>query len=176
MTGVQTCALPIFHLPVQSGSDRILELMNRHYTVADYLDRIEKIRELMPGCGLSTDIIAGYPTETIDDHQMTLELMKKVRFDGAFMFKYSPREHTKSWDMEDDVAESIKQDRLSQIIELQNNIARDINAAEKGNVYDVLAEGPSKKNKDEWQGRTGTNKILIFPYADEMIGDRKSVV
>ncbi len=163
------------HLPVQSGSDRIIELMNRHYTAEHYLDRVKYIRKLMPNCAISTDIIAGYPSETAEDHQKTLELIKKVRFDGAFMFKYSPRENTKSWDMPDDVPEAIKQERLSEIIDLQSNIAREINLAERGNVYDVLVEGPSKKNKNEWQGRTSTNKVLIFPYSGEMIGDTVKV-
>ncbi len=163
------------HLPVQSGSDRILELMNRHYTADSFLERIKYIRKLMPDCAISTDIIAGYPSETAEDHQKTLELINKVRFDGAFMFKYSPRENTKSWDMPDDVPEAIKQQRLTDIINLQNNIAKEINRDERGNEYDVLVEGPSKKNKAEWQGRTSTNKVLIFPRAGEKIGDTVKV-
>jgi tRNA-2-methylthio-N6-dimethylallyladenosine synthase len=142
------------HLPVQSGSERILQVMNRHYTPGHYLERIAKIKELIPNCALSTDIISGFPTETEEEHQMTLDLMRKVRYDGAYMFNYSPREKTKSWMMEDDVPLEVKRRRLSEIIELQNEIAREINQSEHGIIHEVLVEGPSKKNEDEWQGRS----------------------
>jgi tRNA-2-methylthio-N6-dimethylallyladenosine synthase len=156
------------HLPVQSGSNRILKLMNRDYTVEHYLERIAKIRELIPGISLSTDIIAGFPTETEEEHQMTLDLMKKVKYDGAFMFKYSPRENTKAWNMTDDIDDQVKTRRLNEIIELQHSISRDLNAAETGKIYEVLVEGESKKNKTEWQGRTDTNKVVIFPVNDDI--------
>lgn len=152
------------HLPVQSGSNRILEAMNRTYSVEHYLGRIEKIRSAMPGCALSTDIIAGFCTETEADHQATLDIMRKVRYDGAYMFAYSPRENTKAWKMGDDVPAEVKSHRLSEIIELQNTISREINEAEIGGSHDVLVEGPSKRNAGEWKGRTDTNKTVIFPH------------
>ncbi len=161
------------HLPVQSGSDRILRLMNRHYTVEQYLDKMNKLREYLPGVAFSTDIIAGFPTETEEDHQLTLELMKQVRYDGAYMFAYSPREKTSAAKMEDSVSEEIKKRRLSEIIELQNSIAREINNSEHGRIHEVLIEGPSKKDKTKWQGRTDTNKVCIFDNSEEKfnIGD-----
>lgn len=150
------------HLPVQSGSDRVLKLMNRHYTVEHYLERMNKLREYMPNVAFSTDIIAGFPTETEEDHQLTLELMKQVRYDGAYMFAYSPRERTSAAKMEDSVPEEIKKRRLAEIIELQNNISKEINLSENGRIHEVLVEGPSKKDKNQWQGRTDTNKVCIF--------------
>lgn len=154
------------HLPVQSGSDNILKAMNRKYTVKHYLGRIEKIRSLMPDVALSTDIIAGFPGETDDDHKATLELMKKVRYDGAFMFKYSPREGTKAFKLEDNIPDEIKLERLNEIITLQNETSKGININEKGRIHEVLVEGPSKKNPDEWQGRSDTNKVVIFPNSN----------
>lgn len=162
------------HLPVQSGSDRILKLMNRHYTVEHYLERMRKIKEYMPNCALSTDIIVGFCTETEEDHRLTMELMREVRYDGAYMFNYSPRENTKAWKMQDDVPQELKTRRLNEIIELQNAISRELNEAEVGRSYEVLVEGPSKKNPNEWQGRTGSNKVVIFPHNDAkgyVIGD-----
>jgi tRNA-2-methylthio-N6-dimethylallyladenosine synthase len=152
------------HLPVQSGSDRILQLMNRDYSVEHYLERITKIKKLLPGVSLSTDIISGFPTETEEDHKMTLELMQKVKYDGAFMFKYSPRENTKAWNMPDSIDNKIKTRRLNEIIELQHNISRQLNQDEIGKEYEILVEGESKKKKSEWQGRTDTNKVVIFTY------------
>lgn len=151
------------HLPVQSGSNRILKKMHRVYTIEHYLGRIQKIRELMPDCSLSTDIIAGFPTETEEDHQMTLDLLQQVRYDGAFMFKYSPREGTKAYEFEDDVPDEVKIRRLNEIINLQNKISAEKNQTEIGKVHTILVEGPSKKNRYEWQGRTDTNKVTIFP-------------
>jgi tRNA-2-methylthio-N6-dimethylallyladenosine synthase len=157
------------HLPVQSGSGRILELMNRHYTIEHYIERMNKIKELIPNVALSTDIISGFPTETEDDHKQTLDLMEKVRYDGAYMFNYSPRSKTKSFMMEDDVPLEVKKRRLTEIIDLQNKIAADINHKEHGIIHEVLVEGPSKKNKKEWQGRSDTNKVVIFGNPDGMI-------
>lgn len=152
------------HLPVQSGSNRILQLMNRGYTVEQYLKRVERIRSVMPECALSTDIIAGFCTETEEDHQATLELLRTVRYDGAYMFKYSPREGTKAWKWGDDVPEEVKLRRLNEIIALQQQISYDINQQrEIGRVHEVLVEGPSKRNPEQWQGRTDTNKVVIFP-------------
>jgi len=155
---------PYIHLPVQSGSDRILKLMNRHYTVAQYRERIEKIRSTIPRCALSTDIIVGFCTETEDDHRKTLELMETVRYDGAYMFKYSPREHTKAWKMGDDVPEEVKARRLEEVIACQNRISSEINQQEIGKMFEILVEGPSKRDPAHWQGRTDTNKVVIFSH------------
>ena len=154
------------HLPVQSGSDKVLKNMNRHYTVEHYLERMNKLKEYMPNVALSTDIIAGFPGETEEDHQMTLDLMKEVKYDGAFMFAYSAREKTPAAKMEDSVPQEVKQRRLSEIIKQQNEISEEINKAEQGNIHEVLIEGPSKKNEDEWQGRSDTNKVVIFDNND----------
>jgi len=156
------------HLPVQSGSNRILRLMNRGYTVEQYLERIERIRQVMPDCALSTDIIAGFCTETEEDHQATLELLQTVRYDGAYMFKYSPREGTRAWKWGDDVPEEVKLRRLNEIIALQQQISYEVNQErEIGRIHEVLVEGPSKRNPEEWQGRTDTNKVVIFPRTPE---------
>lgn len=162
------------HLPVQSGSNRILSLMNRTHPVEHYYERIEMIKKLMPECALSTDIITGFPTETEEDHEATMELMRRVRYDGAYMFKYSPRERTKAWKMGDDIPDDIKVRRLNEIINQQNVIAREINQTLIGKTEYVLVEGPSKKNPLEWQGRTDSNKVAIFPqheHAPYVIGD-----
>jgi tRNA-2-methylthio-N6-dimethylallyladenosine synthase len=151
------------HLPVQSGSDRILELMNRTYDRKHYLELVRKIRETIPGVSLSTDIIAGFPTETEEDHKMTLSLLEEVRFDGAFMFKYSPREGTKAYAMGDDVPDEVKVRRLTEIIELQQKISYEINQELIGKEVEVLVEGESKRSPEQWMGRTDTNKVVIFP-------------
>lgn len=151
------------HLPVQSGSNRILEEMNRTYTVEHYLTIIEKAKKLMPGISFSTDIISGFPTESVEDHIATLDVMQKVRYDGAYMFKYSPREGTKAFKMEDDVPEEVKSKRLSEIIDLQQSIAHEINQKAIGTEEIVLVEGPSKKSTEQFAGRTDTNKVVVFP-------------
>lgn len=155
------------HLPVQSGSNRVLELMNRTYTIEHYVDRIEKIRQFMPNAAITTDIIAGFCTETEEDHKQTLELLEAVRYDGAFMFAYSPRENTKAWKMGDDVPDEVKSRRLSEIIQLQNKIASDINHARIGEIEQVLVEGASRKEPTQWQGRTDSNKRVFFTHVDE---------
>lgn len=160
------------HLPVQSGSNRILELMNRSYTIEHYLNLIEKARKIIPGLSLSTDIIAGFPTETEEDHQMTLNVMKEIRYDGAFMFKYSPREGTKAYNMVDDVPEEIKLRRLNEIIELQQEISFEINQQLINKEEIILVEGLSKKSDQFYSGRTDTNKVVIIPRYDSIkIGD-----
>ncbi|MBM4173508.1 MAG: tRNA (N6-isopentenyl adenosine(37)-C2)-methylthiotransferase MiaB [Ignavibacteria bacterium] len=162
------------HLPVQSGSNRILSLMNRTHPVEHYYERIDMIKKLMPHCALSTDIITGFPTETEEDHEATMELMRHVRYDGAYMFKYSPRERTKAWKMGDDIPDEVKVRRLNEIINQQNAIAREINQTLIGSIEKILVEGPSKKNPMEWQGRTDSNKVTIFPQNEQspyVIGD-----
>lgn len=155
------------HLPFQSGSNRILQLMNRQYTREHYFERIAKIKEIIPDCSLSTDIIAGFPTETIDDHLDTLSLMSEVEFDGAFMFKYSPRKGTKAWNMNDDITDEEKLERLNEIINFQNKISYKKNQSEIGKVFEILVEGESKKNPQEWMGRTKTNKVVVFDNSIE---------
>ena len=151
------------HLPVQSGSDRILKLMNRTYTIEHYLNLIEKAREIIPGVSFSTDIIAGFPTETEEDHNRTLEVIGKVRYDGAFMFKYSPREGTKAYRFEDDVPEDVKSRRLTEIINLQQSISNEINQTLIGTEEVVLVEGASRKSENDLSGRSDTNKVVVFP-------------
>lgn len=150
------------HLPVQSGSNRILELMNRTYTVEHYLDLIDRAKKIIPGVSFSTDIIAGFPTETWEDHLATLEVMQKVRYDGAYMFKYSPREGTKAYRMVDDVTDEIKTKRLQEIIELQQSISFEKNQELLGTEEIVLVEGFSRKSNDFYAGRTDSNKVVII--------------
>ncbi len=151
------------HLPVQSGSDRILRLMNRTYNIEQYLGLIEKAKKIIPGVSFSTDIISGFPTETYEDHVMTLDVMREVRYDGAYMFKYSPREGTKAYKMEDDVSEEIKTKRLQEIIELQQQISFEKNRELIEMEEIVLVEGKSRKSDEFLTGRTDTNKVVIIP-------------
>jgi len=164
------------HLPVQSGSDRILELMNRTYTIDHYLNIIDKARKIIPGVSFSTDIITGFPTETTEDHLMTIDVMERVKYDGAYMFNYSPREGTKAYEMNDDVPDEEKSKRLSQIIDLQQKISYDVNQRLIGTEEIVLVEGTSKKSDKFFAGKTDTNKVVIFPVDDEIkIGDYVNV-
>ena len=160
------------HLPVQSGSNRILELMNRTYTIEHYLNLIDKARKIIPGVSFSTDIISGFPTETETDQQMTLDIMEKVKYDGAYMFKYSPREGTKAFKMEDDVTDEVKSKRLQEIIQLQQKISYEINQTRVGSEEIVLIEGLSKKSDEFLSGRTDSNKVVIIPNDKNIkIGD-----
>jgi tRNA-2-methylthio-N6-dimethylallyladenosine synthase len=159
------------HLPVQSGSNRILELMNRTYTKDQYLSLVRKIKKVIPDISLSTDIISGFPTETEDDHKKTLELLQGVEFDGAYTFKYSPRENTKAWHMGDDIPEEVKNCRLSEIIDCQRAISLRLNTIMIGNTVEVLIEGLSKKSISEFCGRTDTNKMVVFPKNGDVVGD-----
>jgi len=164
------------HLPVQSGSNRILELMNRTYTIEHYLGLIDRARKIIPGVSFSTDIISGFPTETEADQQMTLEIMEKVKYDGAYMFKYSPREGTKAFKMKDDVTDEIKSRRLQEIIQLQQKISYQINQNRVGNEEMVLVEGLSKKSDEFLSGRTDSNKVVIIPNDRSIkIGDYVNV-
>jgi len=160
------------HLPVQSGSNRILELMNRTYTIEHYLNLIERARKIIPGVSFSTDIIAGFPSESLEDHLMTIDIIRKVRYDGAYMFKYSPREGTKAYKMDDDVAEETKAKRLQEIIDLQRQISFEINQEQIGTEEIVLIEGFSRKSDQFYSGRTDSNKIVIVPASESIkIGD-----
>jgi tRNA-2-methylthio-N6-dimethylallyladenosine synthase len=160
------------HLPVQSGSDRLLEKMRRRYTREWYLERVRKIREVLPGCGITTDVIAGFSSETEEDHQDTLSLFSEVGFDYAFMFNYSERPGTlAARKYPDDVPLEVKTRRLNEIISLQNELSLKSNQADIGKTFTVLVEGPSKKNPDELCGRTGSNKMCVFPDRIHKAGD-----
>ena len=163
------------HLPVQTGSDRILGLMHRSYTRHHYLRLVEKIRIAMPDVSLSTDIIAGFPTETEEDHRATLDILREIRYDGAFMFKYSARENTPAFRMADTVGEDVKTRRVSEIIELQHRISLEKNRAHVGRITEVLVEGESKKSAAEGQGRTDGNKMVIFPNDNVHPGEYRMV-
>jgi len=152
------------HLPVQSGSTRILQLMNRTYTREWYMAKINRIREIMPDCGISSDIISGFCTETEDDHQDTLELMKFARYDMSYMFYYSERPGTLAAKRyQDDVPEEIKKKRLDEIVKLQNRLSQQSNKDDIGKIFNVLIEGNSKKSADDWMGRNTQNKVVVFP-------------
>ncbi len=160
------------HLPVQSGSSRILKLMNRRYTREWYLDRVEAIRRIIPGCGLSTDIFSGFHSETEEDHQLSLSLMQECAYDSAFMFKYSERPGTyASKHLEDNVPEEVKIRRLNEIIELQNRLSAESNRRCIGKEYEVLVEGVSKRSHEQLFGRTEQNKVVVFNRNNHRIGD-----
>ena len=160
------------HLPVQSGSSVMLEKMRRKYDREWYLERVEKIRSVMPDCGITTDVIAGFSGETEQDHQDTLTLMEQVVFDSAFMFAYSERPGTlASKKYPDDIPYEVKTARLNEIIALQGRMSLKSNEKEIGRVMTVMVEGPSKKNKEELCGRAGSNKMCVFPSRGEKPGD-----
>ncbi|HWK02547.1 MAG TPA: tRNA (N6-isopentenyl adenosine(37)-C2)-methylthiotransferase MiaB [Puia sp.] len=154
------------HLPVQSGSTRVLQLMNRTYTREWYLKRVERIMEILPGCGLTTDIIAGFCTETEEDHQETLDLMRQAQFDYGYMYYYSERPGTlAARRYQDDVPEEVKKRRLDEIVKLQRRLGEESNNHDLGKTYKVLIEGDSRKSTDDWRGRNSQNKMLVFPKA-----------
>lgn len=160
------------HLPVQSGSNAMLEKMRRKYTREWYLERVRKIRSVMPGCGLSTDIIAGFCGETQQDHLDTLSLMEEAAFDSAFMFQYSERPGTlAARKYPDDVPPEVKTARLNEIIALQNRLSGESNRKDIGKVFKVLVEGVSKRSPDELFGRAGNNKVCVFPAEGHKTGD-----
>lgn len=160
------------HLPVQSGSDRVLKLMNRKYTRQWYLERVEAIRRIVPDCGLSTDIFAGYCSETEEDHQASLSLMRECGYDSAFMFKYSERPGTfASKHLPDDVPEEVKVRRLEELIALQNELSAQSNERCVGREFTVLAEGRSKRSAEQLFGRTEQNKVVVFDRGRYRPGD-----
>lgn len=163
------------HLPVQSGSNRVLDLMKRSYTVEHYMNIISSIKSILPDVSLSTDIISGFCTETEEDHKMTLDIMREVKYDGAYMFKYSPREKTKAWQMEDDVDEETKTRRLMEIVELQRDISEEKNRQTVGRIYEVIIEGISKKSDKMLFGRTDGNKTVIIPVNGAKPGEKVMV-
>jgi len=152
------------HLPAQSGNSRILELMNRGYTREWYLNKINRIREIMPNCSISTDIITGFCSETIDEHQDTLSLMETVAYDSAFMFYYSERPGTlAARKYPDDIPELEKKRRLSEVIEVQQKLALNSNLKDIGKTFEILIEGNSKRSEKDWCGRNSQNKMVVFP-------------
>ncbi len=164
------------HLPVQSGSNRILERMNRSYTREWYLDRIAAIRKYMPDCAISTDIIAGFCTETEEDHRESISIMEEVAYDYAFMFKYSERPNTiAEKKYKDDVPENTKSQRLQEIIELQQRLSLESNQRDLGKTFEVLVECPSKKSIHHLSGRNSQNKVIVFPKGNNKPGDYVNV-
>ncbi len=160
------------HLPAQSGSSRILKLMNREYTREWYMDRINAIRRIVPGCAISTDMIAGFCTETAEDHKLSLSLMKWAGFDFAYMFKYSERPGTKAArKLKDDVPDEIKTQRLNEIIALQNRLSAKSKKEDIGRIVEVLVEGESKRSHEFLSGRTSQNRIAVFPKGDLKAGE-----
>lgn len=160
------------HLPVQSGSDRILKLMNRRYTREWYMGRVEAIRRIVPDCAITTDIFVGYHSETEEDHRMSLSLMKEVRYASAFMFKYSERPGTyASKHLPDDVPEEVKIHRLNEMIQLQTELSAANYRMDEGKEFDVLVENYSKRSREQLCGRTSQNKMVVFDKGDHHIGD-----
>ena len=164
------------HLPLQAGSDRVLKLMNRNYTKEEFLDLVDLIRTHMPDCSISTDIIVGFPGETDDEFRETLEIVDKVRFDFAYMFKYSSRPGTKAAEYTNQIDEETKQNRLAELIEIQNSIRLEVNKERVGSVQKVLIEKESKKSKEFWSGRTDGNVWTILKKGSESVGDIVDVV
>lgn len=160
------------HLPVQSGSSRILKLMNRKYTREWYLERIALIRKHIPDCGISTDMFTGFHSETEEDHQETLSLMREVGYDSAFMFKYSERKGTfASKNLPDDVPEEVKLRRLQEMIDLQMELSLESNKRDIGKEFEVLVEGYSKRSREQLSGRTSQNKVVLFDNQGQKVGD-----
>ncbi|MCQ2299508.1 MAG: tRNA (N6-isopentenyl adenosine(37)-C2)-methylthiotransferase MiaB [Bacteroidales bacterium] len=159
------------HLPVQSGNDRMLKLMNRHYTTEWYLNRIDAIRRYLPDCSITTDVIAGFCSETEEEHQDTLAMFRTVRYDYAYMFKFSLRPNTYAEKhLHDDVPEEVKTRRLEEIIKLQGEIALENNQKEIGRVYEVLVEGTSHRSKEQLFGRNSQNKVIVFDRGNHQPG------
>ncbi|PCH70860.1 MAG: tRNA (N6-isopentenyl adenosine(37)-C2)-methylthiotransferase MiaB [Bacteroidales bacterium] len=165
------------HLPVQSGSDSVLKDMRRKYTQDWYKARIEAIRRIIPGCGISSDIFCGFHNESEEDFNDTIELMKWAKFDLAYMFKYSERPGTFAYkNLEDNVPENVKQRRLEEMIVLQNQISLENNQSDIGKIFEVLIEGISKRSEQDVYGRTSQNKVIVFPKKDYQIGDFAKVI
>lgn len=157
------------HLPVQSGSSRLLQLMNRTYTREWYMAKVDRIREVMPDCGISSDVIAGFCTETEEDHQDTLSIMEYSKYDFSYMYFYSERPGTlAARRFEDDIPEAVKKRRLQEIVDLQGRLSRESNLRDLGKSFKVLIEGESKKSDQQWMGRTSHNKVVVFPKAGDL--------
>lgn len=164
------------HLPVQSGSNAVLKSMNRKYTREWYLERVDAIRRILPGCGISSDLFTGFHGETEEDFEQTLDLMRQVGFDSSFMFKYSERPGTyASRYLPDNISEEVKIDRLNRMIALQNELSLESNRRDIGREFEVLVEGVSKRSKEEMVGRTETNKTVVFPRGNARVGETVKV-
>ncbi len=158
------------HLPVQSGSTRVLQLMNRTYTREWYMAKVDRIREIIPGCGISSDIIAGFCTETEEDHQDTLSIMEYSRYDMSYMFFYSERPGTlAARRYKDDIPEDVKKRRLQEIVNLQNRLSLESNEQDLGKTFKVLIEGDSKRSENDWRGRNSQNKVIVFPKGNHAL-------
>ncbi len=165
------------HLPVQSGSDTVLKAMNRKYTRDWYMNRIEAIRRIIPGCGISSDLFCGFHSESEEDFELTLSLMREARFDSSFLFKYSERPGTyASKHLPDNIPEDVKIDRLNRMIALQNELSLESNRSDIGREVEVLVEGRSKRSADDLFGRTSQNKVVVFPAAGASKGERVKVL
>lgn len=164
------------HLPIQAGSDRILDLMNRRYTYKEYLSKVRMLRDKVPGIAITADIIAGFPGETDEDHRLTLNALKEIEFDGIFAFKFSARKGTKAFDMKDDLIEEIKAERLNDILKVQENITYSKNKVLEGSVQEILIEGYSETDKTMLTGRTRTNKIVNIPDSGDKEGSLIDVI
>ena len=159
------------HLPVQYGSNKILKAMNRVYTVESYKDLVRRIRREIPNVALTTDLIVGFPGETDDDFRQMLDFLKEIRYDSAYTFIYSKRSGTPAATMENQVDDQLKHERLNHLMAVQNQISAEINEALKGTVQEIMVEGPSKNDDAIWNGRTRTNKLVLFPHNGEEPGD-----
>lgn len=166
---------PHFHLPVQSGGNNVLKRMNRGYTKEGYINLVEKIRALVPHAGITTDLIVGFPGETDDDFAETMDLLEKVRFDAAFTFVYNKRSGTPAAEMPEQVPGGVKKDRIQKLISLQNTISMEKNLVEVGKIHEILVEGQNKNNPAMMEGRTGTNKLVLFKGGAELRGKIVSV-
>ena len=158
------------HLPLQSGSDRVLKRMNRHYTGAEYKTLVERVREQMPECSITTDIIVGFPGEKDEDFEDTYNLLRQIGFDSAFIFKYSPRPHTRAREFTDDVPEEVKKQRNQKLLELQRLISGEKIRALIGKSEEILAERVSRESDKQLIGRTRTNKGVVFAGRKDMLG------
>ncbi|MBR5539380.1 MAG: MiaB/RimO family radical SAM methylthiotransferase, partial [Clostridia bacterium] len=159
-----------FHLPLQSGSDAVLKVMNRHYDSAHYLDNVRKLRAAMPDITLTTDIIVGFPGETEEDFEATLEVLRTVRYDMIFSFIYSPRNGTPAAKMENQISDDVKSSRMKRLLDLQNSISYEKNLETVGKTLRVLCEGPSKNDPDMFTGRAESNKLVHFRADESYIG------
>ena len=160
-----------FHLPVQYGSDNMLKRMNRVYTVAKYKETVRKIREAIPDCSLTTDLIVGFPGETEEEFQQLMEFIAEIRYDAAYTFIYSKRSGTPAAEMPDQIDDECKHQRLNRLMELQNKISLEINQSLEGKIMEVMVEGPSHNNEAVWSGRTSSNKLVLWNHGEEKIGD-----
>lgn len=163
------------HLPVQYGSNKILKAMNRVYTVEQYKELVQRIRAALPHVSLTTDLIVGFPGETEEDFDEMLGFLREIRYDSAYTFIYSKRSGTPAAVMDHQVEEAVKKDRLNRLMAVQNEISLEINQSLQDQIMEVMVEGPSKQDETVWTGRTRTNKIVLFPHADEQPGDFISI-